>query len=368
MRVALVHDYLTQYGGAERVLEVLCEMFPNAPIFTLLYDEEGTRGVFADRRIVTSFLQRIPFVRTHHRLFPPLMPLAIEQFDLSAYPLVISDSASFAKGIITRPETMHICYCHTPTRFAWDDSHRYLEEFGGYPWPLRRLAPFFVNWLRLWDHAAATRPDVFLANSHHVRRRIKKYYGQNASVLFPPVRVDFFAQGKREPSDFFLMAGRLIPYKRFDLGIGAAKAAGFSLHIVGEGPQQSRLMKLAAGAPQIKFLGPLSDEALREEYLHCRALLFPQEEDFGLVAVEAMAAGAPVIAWRGGGALEVVEEGKTGIFFDAQEVDDILEAIRRFEAMRISPDYIRDYARRFDASVFCETLQKFIAQQLQVRN
>ncbi|KKR46811.1 MAG: Glycosyl transferase group 1 [Parcubacteria group bacterium GW2011_GWA2_40_8] len=364
MRVALVHDYLTQYGGAERVLEALCDIFPQAPIFTLIYDERGTKGVFKERRIVTSFLQNFEFVKKHHRLFPPLMPIAVEQFDLSAYQVVISDSASFAKGIITRPESKHICYCHTPTRFAWDDSHRYVEEFGGYPLIMRKLAPIFLNWLRIWDHSASLRPDTFIANSYHVQNRIRKYYGRDAEVIFPPVKVDYFSKGKRDEQDFFLMAGRLIAYKRFDLGIEAARRAGFNLHIVGDGPAKKQLKQLAQGAPNIRFLGAVSDEVLREEYSRCQAMIFPQEEDFGLVAVEAMAAGSPVIAWRGGGALETVQDGKTGMFFEEQTVESLEKALQKFNNNDFSTEYIKEHARNFDTTIFNQKIKNFIDKQL----
>ncbi|OHA50332.1 MAG: hypothetical protein A3A80_00550 [Candidatus Terrybacteria bacterium RIFCSPLOWO2_01_FULL_44_24] len=364
MRVALVHDYLTQYGGAERVLEAFADVFPRAPIFTLMYDERGTRSIFSGRRIITSFLQRFKVVRRHHRFFPPLMPMAIEQFDLSKYDLVISNSASFAKGIITRPETLHICYCHTPTRFAWDNSHRYVEEFGGYPSIMRKIAPIFLNWLRVWDHTASLRPDVFIANSYHVRKRIRKYYSQDAEVIYPPVRVKYFSRIARAPKDFFLMVGRLIAYKRFDLGIEAAKELGFNLHIVGDGPEMKKLKRIARGAPNITFIGATDDERLRQEYATCRALIFPQEEDFGLVAVEAMAAGTPVIAWRGGGALETVQDGRTGILFNEQTHHALIDAIKQFKEEDFSTEYIKEYSNNFDQEVFNQKVKSFIDKQL----
>ena len=364
MRVALIHDYLTQLGGAERVLEAFAELFPRAPIYTLMYDEGATKGRFAGRIIRTSFLQKLPLVRKHHRLFPPFMPTAVEQFDLSAYDLVISDSASFAKGVITRPESLHICYCHTPTRFAWDDSHRYVELFGGYPLPMRRLAPLFLNWLRMWDYAASRRPDAFIANSDHVRRRIRKYYDRDAAVIYPPVRAQYFSAGVRAPKDHFLMTGRLMAYKRFDIGIQSAKKYGFRLRIAGDGPELKRLKRLAGNDANITFLGGISDEALRSEYLSCRALIFPQEEDFGIVPVEAMAAGSPVIAWRGGGALETVKEGETGLFFDQQNAESLGEAIRLFADGDFSPEHIRAYARAFDTDVFKARMENFISHYL----
>lgn len=206
MKIALVHDYLNQFGGAERVLEAFSEIFLNAPIYTLIYDPKKMRGVFSNKKIRTSFLQKIPLVKSYHRIFPFLMPIAIEQFDLSNYDVVLSDTTSFAKGVITRPETLHICYCHTPTRYAWDDSHKYIEEYG-LPKFIKRLIPFFMNYIRLWDREAALRVDKFICNSNFVAKRIKKYYDREAKVIYPPVDVKAFSIGSPSREKFFLMVG-----------------------------------------------------------------------------------------------------------------------------------------------------------------
>jgi len=357
MRVALVHDYLNQYGGAERVLEAFCEIWPEAPIFTLIYDERRTGGAFKDRRIRTSFLQRFPFIRAHHRPFLMLMPLAIEQFDLSKYDLVISDSASFAKGVITRPKTLHVCYCHTPTRYVWDDSHKYIEEFN-YPGFVKKIIPPFLNYLRLWDEAASWRPDQYLANSNFVASRIQKYYQRRAQVIYPPVKTELFCIG--QPRDYFLMVARFLPYKKIDLAIRAFNQLGWPLKIIGEGPDRRRLQKMAG--PGIEFLGLISDTKLRDYYAACRAFVFPQEEDFGITLVEAMSSGRPVVAYREGGALEIVRENVTGIFFEEQTVDSLISALEKFRPQDFNPELIREHAKQFDKEIFKRKISEFITK------
>lgn len=355
MKIALVHDYLNQYGGAERVLEVLCEMFPDAPIYTLLYDEQMTGGVFKGREMHTSFLQKLPFARRHHRAFPLLMPLAVEQFDLSYFDVVLSVSASFSKGIITKPHTKHINYCLTPTRFLWDDSHRYIDEFR-YAWPIKKLVPFFVTYLRIWDKEAALRVDKFIAISDFVKSRIQKYYNRAADVVYPPVNANkYYISDKIE--EYFLMVGRFVPYKRFDLAVKVFSAIGKPLKIVGDGPERKRLENIArrgggTASKNIEFLGLVSDYKMPELYSRAQAVIFPQEEDFGIVPLESMASGRPVIVYRGGGALETVVENKTGIFFDDQTEISLAQAIGRFYQTDWNPEAIRSHAFKFDEEVF----------------
>jgi len=350
MKIALVHDYLNQYGGAERVLEAFTEIYPKAPIFTLIHDKR----FFPEKKIFTSFLQKTPFAKKHHRYFPPLMPLAVEKFDLSDYDVVLSDTASFAKGVITKPETLHICYCHTPTRYVWDDSHKYIREFS-MPKIAKFFIPFFMNYIRLWDREAAHRVDKFLCNSKFIGSRIKKYYKRDAQVIYPPVDVNRFIP-KGKVSNYFLMIGRLLPYKRFDLGIEAFNKLGMPLKIIGSGPEKKKLQKLAN--PNIEFLPEVDD--LEKYYQSCQALIFPQEEDFGLVAVEAMACGRPVIAFKGGGALETVKEDKTGIFFNEQTVDSLIKAVRNFNANKFNSKVIRSHALKFDKEIFKKKIENFI--------
>ncbi len=352
MRIALVHDYLTQYGGGERVLEAFMEIWPDAPIFTLLYDKKLTHGRFAGKEIHTSFLQKIPFAKSKHRAFLGLMPLAAEQLDLSDYDVVLSDSASYAKGVITKPSTLHICYCHTPIRYAWDDSHKYIKEFG-YPSFIKKLAPIVINYIRLWDKEASTRVDKFLANSHFVKQRINKYYNAESEVIHPPVDTSMLEVAD-STDDYFLMLGRFLPYKRFDIVIEAFNKLGWPLKIIGDGPERRKLLRMAG--PNVEFLGGLSDWELNRYYSRCKAFLFPQEEDFGIVAVEAMAAGRPVVAYRGGGALEMIKEGVTGMFFDEQTADSLIGCLNNFKKYNFNSYAIRRHALQFDKEIFKERI------------
>ncbi len=362
MRIALVHDYLVQYGGAERVLEAFTELFPYAPIYTLIHDRKAMHGVFDGKRIYTSFLQHLPFSRKRHRFFPPLMPLAIEQFDFTKYDIVLSDSSSYAKGIITRPETLHICYMHTPMRYAWDDCQKYTQDFG-FPQMIKRLVPFFMNPIRLWDKASADRVDRFLANSQFVGKRIRKYYGKDVSVIHPPVDVGrFFIVAPEERRDYFLMAGRLIAYKRHDIAIEAFNRLKLPLKIIGRGPEFERLKKMAG--PTIEFLGRVLEEDLPRYYAECRGFVFPQEEDFGIVAIEAMASGRPLIAYRGGDIVEHMTEGTMGVFFDEQTPEAIVDALSRFRDADYDPYFIRAQAVPFDKERFKATIQDYVEKAL----
>jgi glycosyltransferase involved in cell wall biosynthesis len=361
MRVALVHDYLNQYGGAERVLEAFCEIWPQAPIFTLVYSRERTGYAFDGRKIRCSFLQKVPLVKKYHRPFLMLMPLGIEQFDLSKYDLVISDSASFAKGVITHPKTLHICYCHTPTRYVWDDSHKYIKEFA-YPSLIKKMVPSFLNYLRVWDEAASARPDKYLANSQFVARRIKKYYNREAQVIYPPVKTKNFYLADC-PKNYFLLLARFLPYKKVDLAIEAFNRLGWPLKIIGDGPEKKRLKKMAK--PNIEFVGLVSDAELKNYFANCRAFVFPQEEDFGITAIEAMSAGRPVVAFRAGGALEFIKENETGIFFEEQSVDALVEALKKIEKMKFNSQAIREHALQFDSENFKKKIKEFVALSLE---
>ena len=362
MKIALVHDYLVQYGGAERVLSAFREVFPEAPIYTLIHDREAVHGRFDGARVHTSFLQRLPGARRAHRVFPLLMPGAIEQFDFSGYDVVLSDSASFAKGALTGPDTVHISYIHTPMRYAWDDCQKYTEDFG-FPRPVRRAVPFFVNPLRLWDRVSADRPDRILANSEFVARRIRKYYGREARVVPPPVETNRFSISKKR-GDYFLMVGRLIAYKRFDIAVRAFTRLGLPLRIAGRGPELARLRKLAG--PNIEFLGRVPDEELARYYAECRAFVFPQEEDFGIVAMEALASGRPVIAYRGGDIEERIEEGVSGVFFDEQTPEAIMDAVSRFMDDDYDSDRIREKALPFDKEAFKRIIREYVEEAVTV--
>jgi len=356
MRIALVHEYLNQFGGAERVLQVLCSLFPRAPIYTLIYDKDATGRVFEGRVVRTSFLQKVPFSKSHHRAFPLLMPLAMEQFDFSDYDLVLSVSASFAKGIITKPGVKHICYCLTPPRFLWDNSQKFVEEFS-YPRLVKNILPPFITYLRIWDKEASLRVDQFWAISNFIKERIDKYYSKSAKVLYPPVDASKFKISDNI-GNYFFMAGRLVSYKRFDLAVSAFNRLGLPLKIVGTGPELKRLKKLAGD--NIEFLGPVSDAALSDLYSHSRACIFPQEEDFGIVPLESMASGRPVIAYRSGGAVETILEDRTGMFFNEQTEDSLINTVKRFEGKEFDPRVCRTHAKKFDVEIFKKKIFKYL--------
>ncbi len=356
MKIALVHDYLVQNGGAERVLESFCDIFPDAPIFTLLYNKDAMKGSFEDKKIITSSLQNNIFASKYHRIFPPLMPSAIEEFDFSMYDVVLSDSSSFAKGIITRPETLHISYVHTPMRYAWDDCQKYTQDFG-WPFSLEKLVPFLMNPIRLWDRASSYRIDKCIANSKFVASRIKKYWNKDSTVINPPVSIDNFFVSKVQ-KDYFLMVGRLITYKRHDIVIEAFNKSGLPLKIIGRGPEMKKLKKKAKS--NIEFLGRVDDNQLAKYYAESRAFIFPQEEDFGIVAIEALASGKPIIAFKGGDIVEHVIDGEHGVFFLKQTPQSLQEAIDKFTKMKFNPQEIRKRAEKFDKKKFEKQIKDYV--------
>jgi Glycosyltransferase len=364
MRIAIVHDYLAQGGGAERVVEAMHAVWPEAPIFTSVYDPEATFSSFQTMDIRTSFLQRFPFARNSrfHKVALPLYPLAFEHFDFSEYDVVLSSSSGFAKGVITGPETCHISYCHTPARFAWR-YHEYVTR-GGYGKQVRKTLPFIVHFLRAWDYACAqNRVDYFLANSRNIARRIRKHYGRGSDILYPPVDVHRFLVAEKPSADFLLVVSRLLSYKRVDLAVAACTRLNLPLKVVGTGPDLARLKSMAG--PSVEFLGRLPDSEVTRLMSNCRAFLFPGEEDFGIAPVEAMASGRPVIALRAGGALETVIEGETGLFFDEPEVDSLVETLRRLEDLPDVPERMRAHALTFDVSVFQARLRRYVEMMWQ---
>src|SRR5215467_2903954 len=349
MKVALVHDYLNQMGGAERVVLALHEMFPDAPIYTSIYDPKRVDMAFQSIDIRTSFMQRFPLVKKHHQPYLFFYPFAMERLDLRGFDLVLSSSSAFAKGIITRPETIHICYCHTPMRWCWNyDEYIERELLGRIP---RSILPFFISGLRVWDQTSSMRVDHFIANSPVVATRIQKYYRRDAVVIPPPVEVSRFSYDPAtEVEDYFLIISRLIPYKRIDLAIEACNRLRLPLVIIGAGRDLERLKRLAG--PTIRFLGRLSDQEVVHYYARCRALLFPGEEDFGITPLEAQACGRPVIAYGSGGVLASVVEGITGVFFYEQTVDSLAKALASFDDRRYEPQTIRSHALEFDMPRF----------------
>lgn len=362
MKVALIHDHLAQDGGAEKVLKVLSEIYPEATIYTLLYEKKNADKYYRDRKIETSIIQRLPGGVKHYQWYMPFMPMAVEFFDLSGYDLVISDTSSFAKGVITNVNTLHICYCHTPTRYLWSDTHQYIKELQ-YNKYFKKIISLVLNYVRIWDKLAADRVDKFVANSNFIASRIKKYYRRDAIVIYPPVDVEKYSIVDNL-GDYFLIGCRLAPYKRVDIAIEAFKKSGKKLKIFGDGVDSERLKSLAKGYGNIEFVGRVSDEEKIDLFCRCQAFIHPQEEDFGITPVEAMAAGRPVIAYRQGGALETVIEGKTGLFFNEQTADSIEEACDRFNSNNFNPEKIKDWAKKFSTARFKEEFKNYIEEEL----
>lgn len=360
MKIAIIHYWFIAQRGGEKVVEELCDLYPDADIFSLVADRDALSPRVATRKIFSSFVDNLPFSKRWYKHYLPLMPLALEQFDLRGYDLVISSESGPAKGVLTSPETLHICYCHTPMRYVWDMYHDYMSSSG-------RIKRFFMapllHYLRLWDRLSADRADHFVANSANVARRIAKHYRREADVVYPPVAVDDFFVSEQH-DDFYLMVGQLVGYKRADLAVKAFTRSGKRLAIIGEG-EQMRVLREMAGK-NVKFLGRQPFEVLRDYYSRCQALVFPGEEDFGIVPLEAMASGRPVIAFGKGGALETVVDGKTGVFFHEQTEDALLEAVDRFEAMKSGfvPAEIRAHACLFGPERFRSEMLEIIETQL----
>jgi len=330
IRVALVHDFLIQYGGAERVLEVLAEMFPDAPIYTLLYDREKMRGKFEGKAIYTSFLQKFPkFLRKKYKFLLPFMPVAPETFDLRDYDLIISSSGAWSKGIVTKLNTKHIAYIHSPMRFVWDYNEKYLSE--NRKEHLKFFIRPFLTYLRIWDKSAADRPDYLIANSRYTKERIRKYYRRESQVIYPPVNVKSQILNLKledKNTKYFLIISRLSAYKKIDCVIEAFNKLELPLIIIGEGKEEKYFRSIAN--KNIRFLGWLPDEKIAQYYENARAFIFPTVDDFGIAPVEAMMHGIPVLAIRKGGAKEIVSEGITGEFFDAQIPEIVADCVRRF--------------------------------------
>lgn len=353
-KVALVHDYLIQDGGAERVLGCLQRLFPEAPTYTILYDPKHPQA--AGKAVRGSFLQKFPFSRHLDQWYMPLMPMAVEQLDLSGYDLVISSSSSFAKGIITAPETKHVCYMHTPTRFLWHDRIGYLNDLRQ-PRLVRIALLPILHQLRLWDLQAANRPTHLLTNSRTSQARIRRYYGREAEVVYPPVDVSRIPLA-RDRGSYWLAAGRLVGYKRFDLIVRAFARLRLPLKIFGSGPELRRLRAMAG--PETEFLGNVPEQKKVELYQGAIGFLYPQIEDFGITAVEAMAAGKPVIAYGAGGGAESVVDGVTGEHIETQSWENIADAVIRFDATKYDPQRIRARAEEFSEDRFKEKMLCYI--------
>ena len=366
MPLALVHDWLNQLGGAEDVLETLVSMFPGAPILTSIYWREKMPAHYRQWPIRVSFMDRLPGIHRHHQPYLPLYPLAFERFDLSGHDLILSNKSGFCHGV-RKPRGVppragssatHICYCLTPTRYVWNfDDYAAREGFG--PAQLQILRPV-VNLIKRWDLRAARRVDHFIAISSEIQRRIARCYERDSTIIYPPVALDRFAP-REDVGDYFLSLGRLIPYKRVDLAVRVCTALNLPLRVGGDGRDRERLRRMAGST--VQFLGRVLDADLPPLMARCRAFIFPGLEDFGIAPVQALAAGRPVIAFAGGGVLDIVQDGVNGVLFHEPTVEALSDAIERFSRLRFDPEIVRRSAEKFDTKVFKEKLTSFIAEK-----
>ncbi|MFH1347301.1 MAG: glycosyltransferase [Candidatus Margulisiibacteriota bacterium] len=362
MKIAIVHDYLNQFGGAERVISALHEIWPDAPIYTSIYDERRMPDEFRRMDIRVSFMQRLPFVFNLFKYYFLFYPLAFERFDLSGYDIIISSSSAFAKGVTKRLGQLHICYCHTPARFVWRYEDYMKRE--SIPAFFKVFLPFFLEPIKKWDLQTSANVDYFIANSRNVADRIQKTYSRESVIINPPVESRLF-EPSALTSDYFLVASRLNTYKRIDIVVEAFNKLDLPLKIVGDGPDRRNLRK-TAGA-NIEFLGRLPDEQLSKYLAECQALIFPGEEDFGIVPLEAMAAGRPVIAYKAGGAKETVSDGETGILFDKQTVESLVLALKRFQFESFDKKKLRAHAEKFDKEQFKQKITAFVDEKAKER-
>lgn len=352
VKTALVHDWLTSKGGAEKVLDAIHALYPG-PVHVLVNSGDH------DKEVRPSFIQRFPFAKKAYRHYLPFFPLAIEQFDLSDYDLILSSSHAVAKNVLTHAGQLHICYCHTPMRYAWDLYHQYLQDLGAIK---KLVARKVLHSMRNWDQGASSRVDHFIANSGYIARRIKKVYNRDAAVIYPPVATHLFSPAQRK-GNFYLTVSRLVPYKRIDLIVKAfAQMPEKKLIVVGDGPEMAEIKSCATS--NIELLGALPDEEMRSTMAQAKAFVFAAEEDFGIAPVEAQAAGVPVIAYGHGGALETVKEGVTGLFFAEQTVASLCEAVAAFEKREYDPLIIRQHAERFSVSRFQDEYRNFVETKL----
>ncbi|MFT5444592.1 MAG: glycosyltransferase involved in cell wall biosynthesis [Myxococcota bacterium] len=357
MKIAIAYDYMTQMGGGERVIQALHKIFPDAPIYTVIYCPETMSDDFREMDIRTSFVDRLPFSHKKFEIYIPLFAFGMEQFDFREYDVVLSVSTMVAKGVITGPRTCHVSLCFTPMRWAWDLYHNYLAELKDQRlvrWAFR----FWTHYYRIWDIASVSRVNYFIAGSEVAARRIRKHYSRDADVIYPPIDTKSFAPNGKPPEEFYLVVSRLVYAKRIDVVIEAFANTNRRLIVIGQGERVSQLKRMAT--PNIEFLGYQSDEVVADHYARCRGLLFPGEEDFGLTPVEAQACGRPVIAYAAGGSLETVIEGETGVFFHEQTPQALSQAVDRFEEIEFDADRARQNAERFDTEVFAERMRSFV--------
>ena len=365
LKTAIVHDWFAGYAGSERCVESFTNLYPEADVFVLfnfLTDEEQ-KIVVKNKKPHTSFIQNLPFARSNHRKYLPLFPYAIEQFDLSEYDLIISSSHAVAKGVLTNQNQLHICYCHTPIRYAWDLTHQYLKESKLTSGIKGAFAKWVLHYIRMWDISVANRPDFFIANSGYIAKRIKKIYNRESFVINPPVDLTNFecSAGK---DDFYLTASRFVPYKRMDVIAEAfSKMPDKKLVIVGSGPDEEKIKEKSGS--NIEFAGYLNGERYKDYMMRAKGFVFAAEEDFGIVVIEALASGTPVIALNKGGTAETVQNGINGVHFSEQSVESIKEAVERFEKTRSGFDSIKiaENAKQYDRKIFEEKVRKFVDEK-----
>lgn len=353
MKIALVHDYLSQDGGAERVLQAFHEIWPEAPIFVLFYDKKRLPQ-FREIDVRQSFIAHMPYGKTRYQWYLPWMPLATERHDLGEFDVVLSSTSAFAKGVITRPDTLHISYCHTPTRYLWTDTHTYISDLK-YNRAIKAILPRLIHKLRMWDKSSVDRVDHFIANSRTVRGRIQKYYRRDSEVIYPPVDIDNFFISN-DIGDYYVSGGRIVAYKQFDILVQTFNRLGWRLKIFGDGPELAKLKKHAKR--NIQFLGRVSDKEKADLLSRAQAFLHPQVEDLGITPIESMASGRPVIAYGEGGVTETVIPQKTGVFFYKQNWETLLDTLVHFDPYNWDSDAIREWAKRFDKKEFKKRIHR----------
>lgn len=364
-KIAIVVEELTQLGGAERIFDALLEIFPKAPVFTLVWDKEKTHHRYDKVDIRTSIIQKLPFGIKKYKWYLVLMPKAVESFNLKEFNVVISITSALVKGVKTNSDQLHICYCNTPTRYLWTDSDEYIKN-APIPFFVRPLMPWIINRLRKWDLLAASRPDFFIANSKNVQERIEKYYHRNSDVIYPNVSTEKYTKAVEKKENYFLLVSRLEPYKKVDLVIDAFRALNENLVVVGSG---TIMKKIQSTAPKnVKFLGRVNDDHLAKTYAKAKAMIFPQDEDFGITPVEAMAAGTPVIAYKRGGAMETIVASKTGEFFYPQTSSALIDVIKNFHLEKYHRKDLITQAKKFDQAIFKEKILEYIIDKSKIKS
>ncbi|WP_461207112.1 glycosyltransferase [Clostridium sp. DL1XJH146] len=356
MKIALVHDWLPYMGGAERVLINFKEIYPEAPLYTSIYNSDRLDEKLKNIDVRTSFLQKKKKAITHHQKYFPFMPMAFESFNLNEYELILSSSTCCAKGVITNPNTMHICYCNSPMRYGWEFYYEYASREKMNPFK-KIFLKYFMNYMRIWDNVSSDRVDFFIANSENVAKRIWKHYRRESVVIHPPVNINFFKTSETV-EDYFLIVSRLVSYKRIDIAVEAFNELGLPLIIIGDGPEKKKLEMLSKD--NIKFLGRKSDKVIRDYYCKCQAFIFPGEEDFGITPLEAQASGRPVIAYGKGGVLETVINNRTGVFFYEQTPVSLIAAIGSFKNLNFVSSDIRKHVEKFSEENFRKKIEGYI--------